>query len=70
MVATSGEKVVVIPYSMGVLYFFHFMKWAEAPAPIDGILLYKQNQLSSKCFSQPLQGQKPILSSRYMLFIT
>lgn len=36
MVATSGEKVVVIPHSMGVLYFLHFMKWAEAPAPMGG----------------------------------
>ncbi|GKB28158.1 phospholipid:diacylglycerol acyltransferase 1-like protein [Tanacetum coccineum] len=36
MVATSGEKVVVIPHSMGVLYFLHFMKWVEAPAPMGG----------------------------------
>ncbi|XP_024960119.1 phospholipid:diacylglycerol acyltransferase 1-like [Cynara cardunculus var. scolymus] len=36
MVSTSGEKVVVIPHSMGTLYFLHFMKWAEAPAPIGG----------------------------------
>ncbi|KZV20755.1 phospholipid:diacylglycerol acyltransferase 1-like [Dorcoceras hygrometricum] len=37
MVATSGgKKVVVLPHSMGVLYFLHFMKWVEAPAPIGG----------------------------------
>ncbi|KAM0037305.1 putative transferase [Helianthus debilis subsp. tardiflorus] len=36
MVATSGEKVVVIPHSMGTLYFMHFMKWAEAPQPLGG----------------------------------
>lgn len=36
MVATSGEKVVAIPHSMGVLYFLHFMKWVEAPAPMGG----------------------------------
>ncbi|XP_010047510.2 phospholipid:diacylglycerol acyltransferase 1 [Eucalyptus grandis] len=36
MVATSGNKVVVIPHSMGVLYFLHFMKWVEAPAPMGG----------------------------------
>ncbi|XP_065850520.1 phospholipid:diacylglycerol acyltransferase 1-like [Euphorbia lathyris] len=37
MVATNGgEKVVVIPHSMGVLYFLHFMKWVEAPAPVGG----------------------------------
>ncbi|KAF5776166.1 putative transferase [Helianthus annuus] len=36
MVATSGEKVVVIPHSMGVLYFLHFMKWVESPAPMGG----------------------------------
>lgn len=37
MVATNGgNKVVVIPHSMGVLYFLHFMKWVEAPAPVGG----------------------------------
>ncbi|KAG8376194.1 hypothetical protein BUALT_Bualt09G0037800 [Buddleja alternifolia] len=37
MVATSsGKKVVVVPHSMGVLYFLHFMKWVEAPAPMGG----------------------------------
>ncbi|GFS43832.1 phospholipid:diacylglycerol acyltransferase [Actinidia rufa] len=37
MVATSGgRKVVVIPHSMGVLYFLHFMKWVEAPSPMGG----------------------------------
>lgn len=37
MVATNGgTKVVVIPHSMGTLYFLHFMKWVEAPAPIGG----------------------------------
>ncbi|KAM7254397.1 hypothetical protein ACFE04_003777 [Oxalis oulophora] len=36
MVATSGEKAVIIPHSMGVLYFLHFLKWVEAPAPMGG----------------------------------
>ncbi|XP_030488334.2 phospholipid:diacylglycerol acyltransferase 1 isoform X1 [Cannabis sativa] len=37
MVTTNGgKKVVVIPHSMGVLYFLHFMKWVEAPAPMGG----------------------------------
>ncbi|KAK4602528.1 hypothetical protein RGQ29_011539 [Quercus rubra] len=37
MVATNGgKKVVVIPHSMGVIYFLHFMKWVEAPAPMGG----------------------------------
>ncbi|KAL0346732.1 UNVERIFIED_CONTAM: Phospholipid:diacylglycerol acyltransferase 1 [Sesamum calycinum] len=37
MVATSGgKKVVVVPHSMGVLYFLHFMKWVEAPKPMGG----------------------------------
>jgi phospholipid:diacylglycerol acyltransferase len=32
MVATNGgNRVVVFPHSMGVLYFLHFMKWVEAP---------------------------------------
>ncbi|KAI9119853.1 hypothetical protein K1719_009242 [Acacia pycnantha] len=37
IVATNGgNKAVVIPHSMGVLYFLHFMKWVEAPAPKGG----------------------------------
>ena len=37
MVATNGgNKAVVIPHSMGVIYFLHFMKWVEAPAPMGG----------------------------------
>ncbi|KAF8401055.1 hypothetical protein HHK36_014358 [Tetracentron sinense] len=37
MVATNGgKKVVVIPHSMGVLYFLHFMKWVESPTPEGG----------------------------------
>ncbi|XP_057977691.1 phospholipid:diacylglycerol acyltransferase 1-like [Malania oleifera] len=37
MVATNGgRKAVIIPHSMGVLYFLHFMKWVEAPAPMGG----------------------------------
>ncbi|KAJ0988465.1 hypothetical protein J5N97_006821 [Dioscorea zingiberensis] len=37
MVATNGgKKAVVIPHSMGVLYFLHFMKWVEAPSPMGG----------------------------------
>nr|GEW68503.1 phospholipid:diacylglycerol acyltransferase 1 [Tanacetum cinerariifolium] len=37
MVATNGgNKAVIIPHSMGVIYFLHFMKWVEAPAPMGG----------------------------------
>ncbi|TKY64292.1 Phospholipid:diacylglycerol acyltransferase 1 [Spatholobus suberectus] len=37
MVATNGgNKAVIIPHSMGVSYFLHFMKWVEAPAPMGG----------------------------------
>lgn len=37
MVATGGgKKAVIVPHSMGVLYFLHFMKWVEAPAPMGG----------------------------------
>ncbi|XP_047052564.1 phospholipid:diacylglycerol acyltransferase 1 [Lolium rigidum] len=37
LVATNGgNRVVVIPHSMGVLYFLHFMKWVEAPSPMGG----------------------------------
>ncbi|XP_057766786.1 phospholipid:diacylglycerol acyltransferase 1-like isoform X2 [Salvia miltiorrhiza] len=32
----GGKKVVVVPHSMGALYFLHFMKWVEAPAPMGG----------------------------------
>lgn len=33
---TSGNKAVVIPHSMGSLYFMHFLKWVEAPSPMGG----------------------------------
>ncbi|CAL5443774.1 unnamed protein product [Camellia sinensis] len=37
MVAINGgNKAVIIPHSMGVLYFLHFMKWVEVPAPMGG----------------------------------
>lgn len=37
MVKTNnGRKVVAIPHSMGALYFLHFMKWVETPAPMGG----------------------------------
>ncbi|KAK4479546.1 hypothetical protein RD792_015063 [Penstemon davidsonii] len=37
MVATNGgNKAVIIPHSMGVIYFLHFMKWVETPVPIGG----------------------------------
>ncbi|CAA0815009.1 Putative phospholipid\\x3adiacylglycerol acyltransferase 2 [Striga hermonthica] len=37
MYVTNGyKKVVVVPHSMGVIYFLHFMKWVEAPAPMGG----------------------------------
>lgn len=37
MVATNGgKKVVVIPHSMGAVYFLHFMKWVETPVPMGG----------------------------------
>ncbi|CAI6012214.1 unnamed protein product [Closterium sp. NIES-65] len=32
----EGKKAVVVPHSMGVLYFLFFMKWVEAPAPLGG----------------------------------
>ncbi|GKB99194.1 phospholipid:diacylglycerol acyltransferase 1-like protein [Tanacetum coccineum] len=32
----GGEKTVIIPHSMGVLYFLHFLKWVEAPVPMGG----------------------------------
>ncbi|XP_025013503.1 phospholipid:diacylglycerol acyltransferase 1 isoform X2 [Ricinus communis] len=32
----GGNKAVIVPHSMGVLYFLHFMKWVEAPAPMGG----------------------------------
>ncbi|KAK9066123.1 hypothetical protein SSX86_015525 [Deinandra increscens subsp. villosa] len=32
----GGQKAVIIPHSMGVLYFLHFMKWVEAPVPMGG----------------------------------
>uniref|UniRef100_A0A6M2EDR2 Phospholipid:diacylglycerol acyltransferase n=1 Tax=Populus davidiana TaxID=266767 RepID=A0A6M2EDR2_9ROSI len=37
MNVTNGyKKVVVVPHSMGVIYFLHFLKWVEAPPPMGG----------------------------------
>ncbi|KAL3518476.1 hypothetical protein ACH5RR_021065 [Cinchona calisaya] len=37
MYLTNGQKkVVVVPHSMGVIYFLHFLKWVEAPPPMGG----------------------------------
>ncbi|KAL9416370.1 hypothetical protein AB3S75_039545 [Citrus x aurantiifolia] len=34
---TNGyKKVVVVPHSMGVIYFLHFLKWVETPPPMGG----------------------------------
>ncbi|KAA8550250.1 hypothetical protein F0562_001934 [Nyssa sinensis] len=34
---TNGyKKVVVVPHSMGVIYFLHFLKWVESPPPMGG----------------------------------
>ncbi|XP_010503132.1 PREDICTED: putative phospholipid:diacylglycerol acyltransferase 2 [Camelina sativa] len=37
MYATNGyKKVVVVPHSMGAIYFLHFLKWVETPLPDGG----------------------------------
>lgn len=37
MYVTNGnKKVVVVPHSMGVIYFLHFLKWVESPPPVGG----------------------------------
>ncbi|GMP88688.1 hypothetical protein CsSME_00040583 [Camellia sinensis var. sinensis] len=37
MYVTNGyKKVVVVPHSMGVIYFLHFLKWVESPSPMGG----------------------------------
>nr|AHA57449.1 phospholipid:diacylglycerol acyltransferases 6 [Linum usitatissimum] len=37
MYASNGnKKVVVVPHSMGGVYFLHFLKWVETPTPIGG----------------------------------
>ncbi|PHU15032.1 Phospholipid:diacylglycerol acyltransferase 1 [Capsicum chinense] len=34
--SNGGSKAVIVPHSMGAIYFLHFMKWVEAPAPMGG----------------------------------
>ncbi|CAA7025636.1 unnamed protein product [Microthlaspi erraticum] len=37
MYVTNGyNKVVVVPHSMGAIYFLHFLKWVETPLPNGG----------------------------------
>ncbi|KAJ4841778.1 putative phospholipid:diacylglycerol acyltransferase 2 [Turnera subulata] len=35
-VTNGNKKVVVVPHSMGVVYFLHFLKWVETPPPMGG----------------------------------
>nr|UWT60811.1 phospholipid:diacylglycerol acyltransferase 2 [Buglossoides arvensis] len=35
-VSNGYKKVVVVPHSMGVIYFLHFLKWVESPPPMGG----------------------------------
>ncbi|CAI0398107.1 unnamed protein product [Linum tenue] len=35
-VINGYKKVVVVPHSMGVVYFLHFLKWVETPPPVGG----------------------------------
>ncbi|GAV71713.1 LACT domain-containing protein [Cephalotus follicularis] len=35
-VNNGNKKVVVVPHSMGVIYFLHFLKWVETPPPMGG----------------------------------
>ncbi|KAH1033691.1 hypothetical protein J1N35_045865 [Gossypium stocksii] len=34
--ANGNKKVVVVPHSMGVAYFLHFLKWVVMPPPMGG----------------------------------
>ncbi|KAI4386098.1 hypothetical protein MLD38_004060 [Melastoma candidum] len=34
--ANGCKKEVVVPHSMGVNYFLHFLKWVKVPAPMVG----------------------------------
>lgn len=37
MFVTNGDKkVVIVPQSMGAIYFLHFLKWVETPLPMGG----------------------------------
>ncbi|KAL9252195.1 putative phospholipid:diacylglycerol acyltransferase 2 [Drosera capensis] len=35
-ISNGKNKVVVVPHSMGVNYFLHFLKWVESPPPMGG----------------------------------
>ncbi|XAR59686.1 Diacylglycerol O-acyltransferase [Bertholletia excelsa] len=35
-ISNGYKKVVVVPHSMGVNYFLHFLKWVESPPPMGG----------------------------------
>lgn len=37
MYVTNGyKKVMVVPHSMGAIYFLHFLNWVETPLPNGG----------------------------------
>ncbi|XWS28639.1 hypothetical protein CRYUN_Cryun25bG0088300 [Craigia yunnanensis] len=35
-ISNGYKKVVVVPHSMGVIYFLHLLKWVETPPPMGG----------------------------------
>ncbi|XP_021889773.1 putative phospholipid:diacylglycerol acyltransferase 2 isoform X2 [Carica papaya] len=35
-VSNGYKKVVVVPHSMGAIYFLHFIRWVETPPPMGG----------------------------------
>ncbi|GAB2263074.1 hypothetical protein Droror1_Dr00004071 [Drosera rotundifolia] len=35
-ISNGNNKVVVVPHSMGVNYFLHFLQWVESPPPMGG----------------------------------
>jgi phospholipid:diacylglycerol acyltransferase len=30
----GGEKVIIVPHSMGCVFLMYFLKWVEYPAPL------------------------------------
>lgn len=35
----GGEKVVLVPHSMGAVFTMYFLKWVEAPEPQGALFL-------------------------------
>jgi hypothetical protein len=46
----GGEKVIIVPHSMGCVFLMYFLKWVEYPAPLGKIQSQQVPDACLVCF--------------------